>query len=231
MSTFRDVRDLVSGTSSRTGAWVGEAGGAYNSGHNLVTNAFVFSFWYLDQLGMSSKYNTKTYCRQTLIGGNYGLLNTTTFLPNPDYYSALLWNRLMGTNVLSTNFTGMTNKIRAYSHCAKQSVSLSRVFQLSSLPAIIMYTYFWTCWLDLQKGILLLLINLDGNTTVQIHLTTTTPNTTKHHPHRHSRFARTRHEAAAAAVNTREEYHLTAMNGDLHSQTMLLNGKIFSQSL
>lgn len=41
---------------------------------------------YLDQLGMAAKYDTKTYCRQTLIGGNYGLLNTTTFVPNPDYY-------------------------------------------------------------------------------------------------------------------------------------------------
>ena len=35
---------------------------------------------------MASAYDTKTYCRQSLIGGNYGLLNTTTFVPNPDYY-------------------------------------------------------------------------------------------------------------------------------------------------
>uniref|UniRef100_A0A804NWT2 Uncharacterized protein n=1 Tax=Zea mays TaxID=4577 RepID=A0A804NWT2_MAIZE len=77
----------------------------------LVTDAFVFSFWYLDQLGMSSKYGTKSYCRQTLVGGNYGLLNTTT---------ALLWHRLMGTKVLSATFNG-TNKIRAYAHCAKRS--------------------------------------------------------------------------------------------------------------
>ncbi|KAJ0706041.1 putative glycosidase [Helianthus annuus] len=72
---------------------------------------------------MSSIYDTKTYCRQSLIGGNYGLLNTTTFEPNPDYYSALLWHRLMGKKVLSTRFLG-TKKIRAYVHCAKESVSL-----------------------------------------------------------------------------------------------------------
>jgi len=36
--------------------------------------------------------------------------------------SALLWHRLMGRRVLSTTFSG-TNKIRAYAHCAKQSVS------------------------------------------------------------------------------------------------------------
>jgi heparanase 1 len=41
---------------------------------------------YLDQLGMASRYNTKVYCRQTLVGGHYGLLNTTTLVPNPDYY-------------------------------------------------------------------------------------------------------------------------------------------------
>lgn len=35
---------------------------------------------------MSASYDTKTYCRQTLIGGNYGLLDTNTFVPNPDYY-------------------------------------------------------------------------------------------------------------------------------------------------
>jgi len=35
--------------------------------------------------------------------------------------SALLWHRLMGTKVLSTTFNG-TNKIRAYAHCAKNSV-------------------------------------------------------------------------------------------------------------
>lgn len=39
---------------------------------------------------MAASFDTKTYCRQTLIGGNYGLLNTTTFIPNPDYYRLLL---------------------------------------------------------------------------------------------------------------------------------------------
>ncbi|KAI3743618.1 hypothetical protein L1987_61328 [Smallanthus sonchifolius] len=83
---FRDIQNILKKSGNSTVAWVGEAGGAYNSGRNLVTNAFVFGFWYLDQPGMASMYDKKTYCRQTLIGGNYGLLNTTTFVPNPDYY-------------------------------------------------------------------------------------------------------------------------------------------------
>uniref|UniRef100_A0A2P2M797 Heparanase-like protein 3 n=1 Tax=Rhizophora mucronata TaxID=61149 RepID=A0A2P2M797_RHIMU len=85
-STFRNLRNTLKSSATSAIAWVSESGGAYNSGHKLVSNAFVYSFWYLDQLGMASVHDTKTYCRQSLIGGNYGLLNTTTFVPNPDYY-------------------------------------------------------------------------------------------------------------------------------------------------
>ncbi|KAK3438121.1 hypothetical protein EUGRSUZ_C02740 [Eucalyptus grandis] len=120
--TFSSLESILKNSGTSAVAWVGEAGGAYGGGHHLVTDAFVSSFWYLDQLAMAATYNTKTYCRQTLIGGGYGLLNSSTFQPNPDYYSALLWHRLMGNNVLFTNFTG-TNKLRAYSHCSKNSVN------------------------------------------------------------------------------------------------------------
>ncbi|XP_020528192.1 heparanase-like protein 3 isoform X2 [Amborella trichopoda] len=196
-NTFRSLQSLLHSSNTSTKAWVGEAGGAYNSGHNLVTNAFVFSFWYLDQLGMASNFNTKTYCRQSLIGGNYGLLNTTTYEPNPDYYSALLWHRLMGTRVLSTNFTAKS-KIRAYAHCAKRT------------------------------GITLLLINLDGNTTVNARVTMDSAiiNSSKHqNMFPHTNFNRMPRKQRATEI-IREEYHLTAKDGDLHSQTMLLNGKI-----
>lgn len=43
--TFRSLQMLIKKSKTSAVAWVGEAGGAYNSGHNLVTNAFVFSFW------------------------------------------------------------------------------------------------------------------------------------------------------------------------------------------
>ncbi|KAL6965535.1 heparanase [Sarracenia purpurea var. burkii] len=198
--TFNRLQSTLKRSTTSTAAWVGEAGGAYNSGRHLVTNAFVFSFWYLDQLGMASSYDTKTYCRQSLIGGNYGLLNTTTFLPNPDYYSALLWHRLMGRNVLSTSFSG-TEKIRAYAHCAKNS-----------------------------QGVTLLLINLDNTTTVQTEVTFN--GTLTFQNKLMSRYPRTEAIPLFLGNKTsgiaREEYHLTAKDGDIHSQTMLLNGYILS---
>ncbi|KAK9268704.1 hypothetical protein L1049_000465 [Liquidambar formosana] len=200
VGNFRGLQSLLRSSATSATAWVGEAGGAYNSGRNLVTNAFVFSFWYLDQLGMASTYDTKTYCRQTLIGGNYGLLNTTTFVPNPDYYSALLWHRLMGRNVLSTSFSG-SKKIRAYAHCAKQS-----------------------------QAITLLLINLDGNTTVQakVAFNSTWSLRSKHINRHHKRKIIRLPRGYTKTEVMREEYHLTAKDGNLHSQTMLLNGNILT---
>ncbi|KDP33563.1 hypothetical protein JCGZ_07134 [Jatropha curcas] len=201
---YSSLEGILKSSGTEAVAWVGEAGGAYNSGRNLVTNAFVFSFWYLDQLGMASSYNTKTYCRQSLIGGNYGLLNTDTYVPNPDYYSALLWHRLMGRNALSTSFSG-TNKIRAYAHCSKAT-----------------------------QGITLLLINLDGNNTVQVRVSTETVAANGIMPEYQnggrSKFSRMS-GSTKVDKHTRDEYHLTAEDGNLHSQTVLLNGKILALNL
>jgi heparanase 1 len=96
--------------------WMGEAGGAFNSGSANVTNRFHSSFWFLDGFGILSQRSHKTFCRQTLIGGNYSLLNTTTYEPNPDYYALLLWKSLMGKDVLLANSSN--EYLRAYVHCS-----------------------------------------------------------------------------------------------------------------
>ncbi|KAI5073746.1 hypothetical protein GOP47_0011759 [Adiantum capillus-veneris] len=171
-ATFGSLRSTLQQYGPWANSWVGEAGGAYNSGHHLVTDAFIMSFWYLDQLGMSATYGTKSYCRQSLVGGNYGLLNTTTYAPNPDYYSALLWHRLMGANVLEVKVSGSAF-VRAYAHCAKGSA-----------------------------GATLLLLNLHNQTTYSIDLSI----------------------PSSPVIEARLEYHLTAENNNLESQTMLLNG-------
>ncbi|KVH93764.1 Glycoside hydrolase, catalytic domain-containing protein [Cynara cardunculus var. scolymus] len=153
--TFRQLENILKTSITSASAWVGEAGGAYNSGHNLVTNAFVFSF------------------------------------------CALLWHRLMGRKVLSTNFTG-TKKIRSYAHCAKQS-----------------------------QGITLLLLNLDNATTVDVSLSlnsTWRMHKLKSNVHHHHK-AKNQRNSKIDETRTREEYHLTAKGRNLHSQVMMLNGK------
>lgn len=87
--TFKDVMTAVQTFTPWAGAWVGESGGAYKSGGIGVSNTFADGFWYLDQLGMTSTFNHKAYCRQALIGGNYGLIDSASFVPNPDYYGSV----------------------------------------------------------------------------------------------------------------------------------------------
>ncbi|XP_039114523.1 heparanase-like protein 1 isoform X1 [Dioscorea cayenensis subsp. rotundata] len=199
---YKNVQSTIKNHGPWALAWVGEAGGVPNNGGRLVSNTFIDSFWYLDQLGMASTYNTKAYCRQTLIGGHYGLLDRDTFIPNPDYYSALLWHRLMGKKVLSVDFNGHPH-LRAYTHCRKQ-----------------------------KEGISLLLINLSNNTEYNVAIKNdinANLNTGVHNDKGHSftdglKWAVSWIGTTSTAVQTREEYHLTAENGNLQSKTMLLNG-------
>ncbi|XP_058081097.1 heparanase-like protein 2 [Magnolia sinica] len=183
VQAYRDVEVTLQRFGPSSDASISESGGAYNSGGREISHSFVNSFWYLDQLGMASTFNHKVYCRQSLIGGNYGLLNTTTMVPNPDYYSALLFHRLMGRGVLSTLHDG-SPYLRAYSHCSRQ-----------------------------KPGITLMLINLSNSTTFDVSVV----NDLNLYPPLET-------QVEVAPTGLREEYHLTPMDGDLMSHTMLLNG-------
>ncbi|XP_062116611.1 heparanase-like protein 1 [Humulus lupulus] len=202
-TTFIDLDQNLKQHGPWASAWVGESGGAYNSGGRNVSDTYIDSFWYLDQLGMAAVYNSKVYCRQSLIGGNYGLLDKDTFLPNPDYYSALLWNQLMGENVLSV-MTNASPFLRIYAHCAKE-----------------------------RAGITLLLINISNQTEFILKIENglselVNPKTTIHIQ---SSFIRgIKRSVSWVGRKTsdeplyREEYLLTPANGQLRSKTMLLNG-------
>ncbi|KAF5734673.1 putative Heparanase-2 [Tripterygium wilfordii] len=202
--TFIILKETIEKHGPWASAWVGESGGAYNSGGRNVSNTFVNSFWYLDQLGMASKYNTKVYCRQTLIGGNYGLLSKTTLAPNPDYYSALLWHRLMGKEVLAVD-SDASPFLRSYAHCSKG-----------------------------RAGITLLLINLSNDTDFIISLQNSMNMNLHGRAqglYRETPLMRGLKKTvswvgrkASDAPLFREEYHLSPKDGYLRSHTMLLNG-------
>ncbi|CAK8565245.1 unnamed protein product [Lathyrus sativus] len=202
---FSNLSETIQKHGPWTSAWVGEAGGAYNSGGHDVSNTFLNSFWYLDQLGIASTYNTKVYCRQTLIGGNYGLLNTSTLTPNPDYYSALLWQRLMGKKVLAVSSDISSPFLRTYVHCSKD-----------------------------RPGVTLLVINLSNQTHFMLNvknpMRVKRDKVSKNiHKERNSFFDNLKKAFSwvgtkGSEVTFREEYHLTPEDDNLKSQTMVLNG-------
>ncbi|CAI0394319.1 unnamed protein product [Linum tenue] len=199
--TFKDVQDVVDRSGTGAAAWVGESGGAFNSGGRDVSHTFANGFWYLDQLGMASTFSHKAYCRQSLVGGNYGLLNSNTFTPNPDYYGALLWHRLMGTGVLATTHDG-SPYLRSYTHCTKNQVVVNHALSgfVSSGDHQILTT-----------GVTVLLINMDNSTTFNVWVT-------------NDLNIYNEKSESSSLTEDREEYHLTPQGGNIQSDVVLLNG-------
>ncbi len=97
--------------------WLGETGNAQCGGAPGVSDTFAGGFWWLDQLGRLAARGQQGVVRQTLSGSDYGLMDDTTLTPRPDYWSSVLWRRLMGERVLDTWSDDPT--VRVYAHCLR----------------------------------------------------------------------------------------------------------------
>lgn len=94
--------------------WTGETGSAQCGGQPELSDRFVSCFWWAEQLGNGAVSGHKVMIRQSLIGGDYGLINRLTLKPRPDYWLSWIWGQLMGTQVykVSSNHP----RVRAYCH-------------------------------------------------------------------------------------------------------------------
>jgi heparanase 1 len=98
--------------------WLGESGNAQCGGEPGVSDAFVSGFWWLDELGRMARRGQPVLVRQTLSGSNYGLVDEDTLAPRPDYWTAVLWRRLVGARVLDAS-AGEDSLLRIYAHCTR----------------------------------------------------------------------------------------------------------------
>lgn len=99
--------------------WDTEAGSASCGGQQGYSNRFEATFWYLNALGLLAQHGLSVLVRQTLSGSDYGLIDDATLQPNPDYWAALLWHRLMGTSILAPRLTGAAPRLRVYGACTR----------------------------------------------------------------------------------------------------------------
>jgi len=65
--------------------WLGETGSAQCGGEPGFSNAFADALWWADTLGRVARRGQKVVVRQTLAGGDYGLIDDRTLEPNPSY--------------------------------------------------------------------------------------------------------------------------------------------------
>ena len=68
-------------------------------GGNPWAATYIDTFRYLEQLGRLAKKGVQVVMHNTLARSEYALLDHDTHNPRPNYWVALLWNKLMGTEV------------------------------------------------------------------------------------------------------------------------------------
>jgi heparanase 1 len=87
-------------------------------GGNPWAASFVDSFRYLNQLGLLAKRGVQVVAHNTLSASDYGLIDEATLEPRPNYWSAVLWRRLMGTTVLDAG-AAPDPGVHLYAHCLR----------------------------------------------------------------------------------------------------------------
>ncbi len=95
--------------------WLGETGHALCGGQAGLSDSFYSGFWWLDQLGLMALCGQKQVIRQTLSGGDYGLLDKEDHTPLPDFWTTLIWNRYAGSRVYRS-VKPAEKKLRFYCH-------------------------------------------------------------------------------------------------------------------
>jgi hypothetical protein len=96
--------------------WLTETGETACGG-NPWASTFVDTFRYLNQLGVLAKKGVQVVTHNTLAASDYGVIDEETLTPRPNYWSAVLWHRLMGTTVLDAG--AAAPGVYLYAHCLR----------------------------------------------------------------------------------------------------------------
>jgi heparanase 1 len=97
--------------------WLTETGETACGGDPWAST-FIDSFRYLNQLGSLAKRGVQVVMHNTLAASDYALIDEATLTPRPNYWSALLWRKMMGTTVLDAGAGGNEN-LHVYAHCLR----------------------------------------------------------------------------------------------------------------
>lgn len=97
--------------------WLSETAEAACGG-NPWSATFIDSFRYLNQLGTLARQGVQVVMHNTLAGSDYGLIDDVTLAPRPNYWSAVLWRKLMGARVLDASASQVPN-LHLYAHCLR----------------------------------------------------------------------------------------------------------------
>lgn len=96
--------------------WNTETGAAACGGPQWQPT-FLDSFRFLDTQARLAKQGLDAIFTHALISGSNGVIDEKTFLPNSNYWAALMWRRLMGTKILDAG--EQRPGLHIYAHCQR----------------------------------------------------------------------------------------------------------------
>lgn len=97
--------------------WVTETAQAACGGSPWAAS-YIDTFRFVNQLGLLAQRDVTVVFHNTLAASDYSLIEEETNVPRPNYWAAVLWNRLMGTTVLASPASPSEN-LRLYAHCLR----------------------------------------------------------------------------------------------------------------
>lgn len=101
--------------------WVTESGDA-GGGGDTWASTYLDVLRTLNELGSYGVITDGVIFHNTLASSDYGFLEHGSFLPRPNYFAVLLWNRLMGTAVYDCEELNQENA-HVYCHSRKDGAS------------------------------------------------------------------------------------------------------------
>lgn len=96
--------------------WITETAQAACGGDRWASQ-YIDVIRYIDTLGRLSTGDGDAVFHNTLASSDYGLIDEDGFEPRPNYWAAVLWQQLMGREVLAVEPVGTTPGLAVYAHC------------------------------------------------------------------------------------------------------------------
>ena len=100
--------------------WITETAQAACGGDRWASH-YVDVIRYVDTLGRLASGDGDVVFHNTLAASDYGLIDEDGFEPRPTYWAALLWQRLMGQEVLAVDPEEPVAGLAVYAHCTPDS--------------------------------------------------------------------------------------------------------------
>lgn len=113
---FQEHRALRDRYAPDAPVWLTETGTAACGGTRWQPT-FLETFRFLDTHARLAKQGLDAIFTHALISGSNGIIDEKSFLPNADYWAALLWKRLMGNRILDAG--SHPQGLQLYAHCQK----------------------------------------------------------------------------------------------------------------